>query len=334
MAGHLMDGVREWELTVDQQGYREYKVTHFVETDSPDDGPTTVMLTPGLPLPGAPWNFGNDLDPFVWCWPTMRVKPRVDGEKNIYWEVEQIFSNKPLPGGMQRCHDIQIEDPLLEPPIISGGFTTITEEATHDRFGDFLKTSSHEQLRGPQVEFDDSLPHVRIEQNVAVLNLTTLYFMVNTVNSTTMWGFAPRSIKLSNVSWEEKYWGLCFKYYTRVLEFDINPNTFDRDVLDEGTKVLNGHWDAETGNWVLDNIGVLGFAGLGEEPDPDNPQHFIRFKDPNGENAKVILNGAGLPAGVAIGTGTTATTEGSIHIEYYGESNFFILGGIPTVIGV
>jgi hypothetical protein len=60
-------------------------------------------------------------------------------------------------------------------------------------------------------------------------------------------------------------------------------------VLDEGTKALNGKWNYSTGVWDLLPVRP------GVNPDPQNPSHFIRFKDRNGENAKVILDGEGRP---------------------------------------
>jgi hypothetical protein len=257
------------------------------------------------------------------------------------FNVTVPFSNKP----QNRCQDFKVEDPLLEPQKISGGFNRFTEEATKDRYGYPILNSAHEQVRGPQVEFDNNRPVVKIEQNVANLQLDLLTVMIDTVNGYYLWGFPPRSIKLSGVSWERKFYGNCSVYYTRQLEFELaglqdagltgtgsDPEpiqsvykTWDRELLDEGTKVLKGHWK-RNGNWVLDKID-------GAYPDPSNPTHFIRFKDRNGENTRVILNGAGLPAGVRVGSGSGSISDeteiGSIYLEKYHESDFLLLG-IPT----
>jgi hypothetical protein len=128
--------------------------------------------------------------------------------------------------------------------------------------------------------------------------------MANTVNDAILWGLPPRCILLSQVSWERKFYGICFYYYTLHLTFDINYDGFDRDLVDEGTKVLNGQWDPVTGNWVLIPIN-------GQPPNYQNPQHYRRWKDRVGENMKGLLNGAGLPAGVSIGVGT-----GSANVFY------------------
>jgi hypothetical protein len=338
-------------LERDSEGYRDYIVAHLVETSADLDGPQIVSGATGLPAVGDEWNFGNDSDTWCKCWPDMKVNVHQEKEGDVarIWKVEQKFSNRPL----NRCQDASIDNPLLEPQKVSGGFVKYTVEATKDRNGNAIMNSAHEMFRGPQVEFDANRPTVRIEQNVLNLQLSLCSSMVDTVNDSDLWNMGPRTIKLSNFTWERLLYGTCTYYFKRIFDFDVNIDTFDRKLLDEGTKVLRGHYadttaectagpgtgtgtgtDAPaTGNtWILDNV-------CGAAPDADNPQHFIRYKDRNDENARVILNGAGLPASsvVSLGTGTgtgdpdvTTTGEaGEIDLEYYPESNFLLLG-IPT----
>jgi hypothetical protein len=325
-----------WEGERDSEGHRTWTLVSRVEvTDPGDDGPYTALKCPGLPLPGAQWFFGNDLDVWAFCTARAKVK-QVDGEGDptTAFDVEQEFSTKPPE--RSRCQDQEVEDPLLEPPQISGSFIKDKKEATHDRFGVPILTSSHEMIRGPQLEFDENRWQVKIVQNVAVLDLPTVSQMKDSVNSATLWGVPRRCIKLSDFSWERKFYGFCDVYYVRTFTFEIHvalnavtggySSGFDRYLIDEGTKVLHGHWVTSTGAYSVDNI-----AGL--PPDPDNPLHFRRFKDPNGENCRVILNGAGLPADAELGTGTgtSGVTGGGgfRYVEKYNESDFLLLG-IPS----
>jgi hypothetical protein len=251
--------------------------------------------------------FGNDANIFAWRRPKDSIKPigGKDGD-NVLWSAEYTFSTKPPDPKKQRCQDTQVEDPLLEPPKINQGFNKFTVEATHDRFGRPILTSSHELIRGPQVEFDDGRDTINIEYNVATVDRALISSMKNTVNRFTLWGFPPRCVKLTSYTVENRYQGTCSLYYGLKLEFEINvildketgayKSGWDRDLLDEGTKVLNGYWDPTDGTWQLSTID-------GVDPDPNNPTHFIRFKDRNGENARVVLNGAGLPAQVVAGLG-------------------------------
>ena len=341
MAASVRTGEYSWSLRRDDEGYREYTVTHLVEAAT-TDGPQTIMNAPGLPRVGSTWTYGTDNDPWAFCRPTMRVSAheRKPGEPIAWYSVTQIFSNKP----QKYCWDQTIENPLLQYQRVSGGYIRYTVEATKDRHGALIDSSSHEMFRGPQVEFDEVRPTVSISQNKAILGINGFADMVNKVNDREIWTFPARQIKLSDISWELKWWGTCFPYYTREFTFEINVDTFDRKILDEGTKVLNGHWgesvgtgSGDVGCWELNQID-------GQDPDPNNQQHFLRYKDRNGENCRVILNGAGLPAngnlaGAPLGPkqspgDPSANPTGPPHeftIEYYGEANFLALG-IPAQI--
>lgn len=321
-----------WRSERDPDGHRSYFLTWIVITSDEEDGPFVVMLAPGLPVPGTAWTFGNINDPWAFATAKLSVKPRDQrsGEKFKHWLVEQEFTTKPT----KRCQDSSIEDPLLEPQKISGSFVKYTKQAIYDKDGNPIRNSSYELLaeiaKGNALEFDANRPTVQIEQNVATLGLDVFSQMVDTVNDATLWGLGPRRIKLSNVSWERKIYGTCNYYYTRKFEFDVDFNTFDRSVLDEGTKVLQGHWDRRgTGHWVIDRIG-------GSPANPLNPNHYMQAQDRNGNAIRVVLDGSGVPAAAVVesGSGTgTGTGEsgpaGEIFVQYYPESNFSILG-LPT----
>lgn len=315
------EGRTTWSGKRSEEGQRDFSVTFLVQvTDPTNDGPQTVMNTPGLPAIGSIWDQGNDSDVWVFNTGERAVTPKIKGEPNEFWTVTDKYSNKPR----KRCQDETIEDPLLEPDRISGSFVKYTEEAVRDKDGDLIKSSSHEFFRGPGVEFDANRPTVQIGQNVPDLELEVFSAMVDTLNDATLWGLSTRKIKLSNVTWERLLWGICDFYYVRNLEFDINFNTFDRDLLDEGTKVLRGHAQtcgtgtgtgtgSEANVWLLDG-----------SPDPNNPLDFVRYKDCHGENLRVVLDGAGLPL-------TDSANPVYVRVEKYTESNLLLLG-IPTTL--
>lgn len=288
----------------DREGHREYYISYLVK-GTEDDGPATILQTTGLPTPGSIWAIGNDVDIWATCQldAQVTIHDEVEGEPSYWWRVDQVFSTK----GYNRCVEQQIEDPLLEPAKVSGSFIKERIEATENRFGKPIKNSAHEQIRGPQVEFDHSRAQIRIQINSALLGLELFGPMIDTLNRYPLWGLPPRCIKLSNVSWERRYYGTCFIYYTLMYEFDVNvkydPTSgelvsgWDRDIMDEGTKVLNGHWGADSSEWILDNIG-------GETPDPENPKHFMKAVDRYNNPQHIVLNGAGLPAGISTWTDT------------------------------
>jgi len=353
----LSTAPRTFSGSRDDEGHRSFSVTHLVEDNYVGGvaGPFTVLNTPGLPQIGSTWNFGTDNDIWAFCTPKadVRIHMEKEGDTPLIWGVTQDFTTNPA----KRCQDNDVEDPLLEPDRIRGSFAKYTQEVTKDRQGRPIKNSSHEIIYGPQVEFDFNRATVSIQQNVADLELDMFLAMIDTVNDDTLWGLGPRKVKLSNAPWSREYKGSCEVYYTRTFEFDIDFKTFDKDPLDEGTKVLMGEWvktDAEMNNsvrisepdpkslWMLKEIGETG-----NPPDADNPQHFMQYQDVHGNPARVLLNGRGEPYSGKVFTGGTGSgtwddylrqpfqvnANGMIsrHVEYYPESNFLLLG-IPTLL--
>jgi hypothetical protein len=308
--GNLMR--RMWSGERDDDGHRTWTVEHQVTTTDTLDGPSTVMACSDLPQIGDMWVFGNDNDTWAFCWPTMKVDylSQKDGEKQKYWKVQQKFSTKP----MHRCNVTQVENPLSEPFIISGNFVKYTKEVAYDRYQNQIRSSSLEQVHGAGVEFDFNRMSVKISWNVSALNLGTISTFVDTVNDSTLWGMARRCVKLSNYSFERILYGVCTFYYRQNLEFDIDWNTFDRSLMDEGFKALHGEWrlpgdtnaDMLTwrngvalppeSDWKL--LPIITASGAKIAPDRNNPQHFTRYKDRNGEIGRAILDGNGEPVSV------------------------------------
>lgn len=320
-------GRSHWSATRDRDGHREYRIVNKVKVNTTvgvAQGPATALSTPGLPIPGSLWSIEGDIDLDAVCQFDATVTQTVDNEQNEMFLVEQLFTTKPNPNCIARLGTgtgtgNPATDPLNESPKISGGFVKYTEEYTNDRNGDPILNSAWERLRGPQTEFDKSRVTIRIQQNHATLGINTLAALIDTVNGDTLWGFAARCVKLSDITYEQLYSADCDCYFKITYEFEVNTDTFDRDLLDEATKVLNGYWDKTTGVWTLRNIGAF---GLGVAPDPNDPTHFIRLVDFNGNPMRGVLNGAGEPV-------TDIADAGLIHVEAYDESDFLTALGIP-----
>ncbi len=308
------------------------------------NGPATALQCPGLPIPGSLWILRNEVDVYAWCRSDNTVNPvqPKEGDPAQFYDVQFTFSTKPpTPDRAKRNQPEgtkpEKKDPLAEQDKISGSFVKYTEQAALDRFGVPIVNTAFEPFIGPQVEFDATRPQIRIEQNVADLQLATLAKMCNTVNDRTMWGFPKRTIKLGVPSWTQNYHGNGTVYFTRTLEFDIYQLTdattgelvsgYDRDLLDEGTKVLHGHYDG-TGTWILDNIG-------GSPPDPGNPDHYDRFKDKNGENARVVFDntGSGKPLSDTLSGQVTAVTPGA-PVVITAPAHNLISGDVVVVRGL
>jgi hypothetical protein len=344
MTVRLEGGPWTWGGGRDDDGYREYTVTHLVESDV-TDGPPEVLACPGLPAIGSFWNFTGSADGGVWCWPWAKAEyhQKKDGDPHCWWTVEQKFSNKtPTGRQLKTCLDEQFDNPLLEPQKVSGSFLSKQKEAYYDKDGNRIQSTSFEPLRGEAVTFDETKATVKIDQNVAVLGLATIASMMNCVNSAPLWGMAARCVKLSRFSWERKIWGTCAFYYTRSFEFDIDAGSyqwvnsvatfvagFDRYVLDEGTKALAGKWLKTASSYVFEVNGAT-------LPDYTDPNSYARYTDKKQELSRVLLDSnTGLPAECTWQmaddalTGGTAGAVGSKFIQKYTGANFLQLG-IPV----
>lgn len=326
------------KMSRDTDGHREYRLTYLIESAT-TAGPTTVLTeTPDLPQPGDLWLFGDDTDVWAFCKQDVTVTPHQQTEKepNRHWTVELLFSTKP---DEKRCKSTQIEDPLMVPDRISWSSSKYQEEYTVDRFNKPIMNSALERLHGPQVEFDRHRTQIVIEQNTFDLEFSLCDSMVNTVNRTPLWGYPARCVKLCEFTAQKFYQGRCGEpegtgtggatgglYFTRKFTFEASvrlaekqaepktgtgqsidaPETspasgWDRDLLDEGTRVLHGKWLTDIvggkrvfkGTWVTLKID-------GKNPDPRDPRSFDRAVDLVGNPIKITLDGHGRPAGVKL----------------------------------
>lgn len=227
-------GPVEWSReTEDPYGHRTYRIKWRVECTSVQDGPQVISTAAGLPVVGAYWNYGNDIDVWAICHPQQSVNMQLTGEPGTLWFVENTFSTKPI----IRCQDTPIDNPLNEPPLISGSFVKYTQQAMVDRFGIPLLSSSAEPFTGALVERDYNRATVNIQMNVPSIN-PLWFFLIDTVNNSPMWGLGPHCVKLSNAPWKRLLWGSCSYYYQIDFQFDIDFNTFDRYIPDAGNRTV------------------------------------------------------------------------------------------------
>lgn len=348
------NGPRNFTMSMDERGMRTYKVTFRVESDDPLDGPVTAYNTPGIqPLiyPGNPLLIGNDVDIWVWSRGDVEVTPVNEADGATHWDLTVTYSNQPVsdetgggtagggggnePGASEKCSSFQFEDPLLEPAKISVGFTQDTIEPEEDRFGNRIQTRSFEKIRGPNNQWNIGRPYVRIQQNVATAQLYLMSQMIYRTNNAPLWGFDAGQVMLTSVSLDRQFYGLCYCYWTRSLEFEINVEGFSRKVISEGIKVLSGRWPtakeiaegADGEVWIREPIkGTVVIDNV--DPAPNNPAHYIRYKDHNGDYARVIHSALDLGEPL---TSSDPDVDGGeeIEIDFYKRGDLTALG-IPV----
>lgn len=331
----VLQGIKNQSAHVDEKGQRTYTVDYLVRATQGDTLTTIYNVTSPPNVPAA-----YQGDSLAMLSPEAEITPLVsEGGEVEWWLVKRTYKTN-----VRLCHENANEDPLLQPPIVRGSFTRVSEEQSiahqvrwyvnnevyREQYFTTPRNSAHEVLRGPQVEADIARPQIQVTLNLSQTQFNAFNIMqyVNAVNMTPMWGFPPRTVRLTDVKWEHKFYGNCYKYYTVEFTFDVfmrfNPllgsvvSGWDRFVLDEGTKVLRGRWNTDDNVWIVD-----------DDADRLNPADFIRYKDPNGELTRVVLDGKGEPC--VKGEENDEAKPGLIEIRFYRAVDFLTLGfGFPN----
>lgn len=353
----IVGGQTKWAGGRDDEGHRTYKL-YIMTVGTLLDGPAQHLQAANLPVPGSIWVIDNDFDPWAWCDGSAQLTPREERGNTCYDHV-YTYTTKPRGhrrgqrddrGDRKKCADVTIQDPLAEPAKTSGGAVRNQEEFAFDFFGNRLVTTSFEPFIGPAVEFDRSRGQVIVEYNDVNFTApdgTNYQTLVDTVNKSSLWGFNPRCLKLSDWHWDRKLYGSCLFYYTHRFTFESNvkvvpddgfPTDFiidfetgdnivgqfvggdpysawDHLIPDFSTTALNGHFDPNAGGtpptFVLDNFGAT-------VPNPLNPWHYTQVKS---------NRGGGFWKGVLSGSNTGEPASGPsdeliYYVKAYGETDF------------
>lgn len=318
--------LRAWRVDSDNRGIVTYKALFIIQTDSTRDGPSLVSRAPGLPLVGAVWNYRGDVDPTVFCTSRFRCypHPKLKEKPGKVWFVEKFFKTPDSTAGEEdeeeTCVDFQVDNPLLKPPRISGSFVSQLRKTAFDKDDNQILTSSKEEIL---LDIDTYYPTVRIEQNVPTMDLDQLTRAMYKLNEKPMWGLEAEEARLIRASWRKKYYGACFAYYNRVLEFDINFLKFREFRTDKGTRVLAGRWvnDASTGKWSWE----LYTNFDGSDLDPNNPANYIQATDLDGNPIQeLLLDGEGKPR--LTNDNVLVKVGENFHIQLYAQFDFFNFG--------
>lgn len=287
-------GMLGWEISTTAEGHREYKSRWLVKQNNALDGPGMALLCPGLPRTGDIWNYGNEFDAWAYCTPEMSAKPVVDKEKHIFWLIETKHSTAPG----NRCQDQSIENPLDEPPRLSGSFVKQKRAQMYDKNGKLLQTSSFEPYKGNAIERDISAPTVSVELTLPGLPLQLIASFQDCCNDSEVWGLEPRMLWLNSTTWSRKVYGKCNYYYIVGYEFGVDYKKGVTRLVDEGWKKL----------------GPGGTA--------TNPKHYILNTDDNKNPVRTLLNGAGVPL--------DAMADPVFNEFEFGEEKNFYELGIPS----
>lgn len=258
---------KQISLETDSEGHRDYTVVWHVKTAGPSYGPDYAIACTGLPLPGASLNIGASVDPWAFYQRKASAQPlAIDKRRDVY-AVTQLFTTRPA----RRCQTSAIEDPLLEPHKVRGGFEQLMIAVDHDKDGKKLTNSSGERYRGAPVDLAVAVPTIELTMNAAWINLPWLSDYCQAVNNATWWGLAARQLLCDTFTWERVLYGTCYYYFSvnftfKIAAYPFNSPTWDLRLIDEGTRVK-----------------IPGTS----------PARYRQWKDEREENGTVLLDGSG-----------------------------------------
>lgn len=210
----------------DGQSRRVWTVL-FDEGDEPKNRPGLACFATGIPRMYQ-WH------PFTpWLW-VCNVQARAIGP--LLFEVEVSYK-------IGRAESWQGEEnpltsPLDEPPERSWGFVVSEIPAQQDINGKVIENSSGEPFDPPiTVQVYDLTYRVIRNEGAFDAVLATLY--IGTVNSDYFGGFAPRTVKCTEISAREVRIGQ-FTFYQVAYEFILRTDTWVRKIVDEGMSKITG----------------------------------------------------------------------------------------------
>ena len=290
------------KLKRDKESHRTYTVDWLVETDDVTDGPINILAATGLPQPGDYYEFYGEYDHWATCKWDMDVQlmHQDQGRGSTAWKVTQRFSTKS--DGKERQQ--QRDNPLNEPPEISGGWNQVARKRHFDKDNKAITNSSKEPITSDDVLTRNiAQPTVDITMNLPDLPLSIIATAINRVNQTAMWGLGPRHVRLYNCPWSRKIMTNGFMYYSVTYQFECSFESWDIPFLDQGFKEYVGP-EERTEKQVANPLNYSMPEGVDQDEEP------------------FLLNGEG---------GRLADGEDVVFIkpQIDSEFNFFALG-IPT----
>ena len=213
--------------------HREYTSIYEVITNDLDDGPITATAATGIPAYGSSYSWGNDVDAWAFA---ISANADIRDEKTTsrVWRVTINHSTQPR----LRCADTQRDNPLDEPPILSGSFVQFTKPAEKDRNGDPV-TNVNDEPFIPAPEINDSRDSLIIDVNTATIDLSQRAEAKDKVNSGAVWGLGARQVLLKQWSWRVMSYGVCNQFVNHRYEFEINGEKWNTKLHNVGYRRIN-----------------------------------------------------------------------------------------------
>lgn len=244
-----------WSHSRDIEGYRDYELWWLIQAENTDaghiDDPATIANTAGLPAVGSSWSdlpFINGQDDWAYCSPEYEVEPYGvnQGEAPQYYLYKARYTNRPL----KRCSTTSIENPILEPPVVTGSWVDRKRIPHVDRNGLPYRSSTGEPLAGAETEIDDSDWEITISFNSLTIPSGLVNSLRHHLNDAPLWGFPIGTVKFSKYSFARRLYGTCNYYYNNVMSFSIR-GSWTQYLADKGYMMLKDGGDKNNpDDWV------------------------------------------------------------------------------------
>ena len=245
---------------IGEDRHQQFIVTYWMQTDTANDGPWTIINAAGAPRWGDAYQFGNDYNPYCFC--RSVGNPQLIDEVNdrLNWHTPYNYTTKPPGGGIggagggNTSSSLLFQSPLDEPWRISGSYARGTKLVDRDNRGIPLLLANFE-IKTTEIPIGQDTLH--LEGPTQLISMPLRRRSVFHVNSTEIWGFEPRQLLLVNWGFDVRYFGK-EPYVYHAMDWEINYETWDvkymNASLKEWTKVnIDGDKKLMP---ILDNAGM------------------------------------------------------------------------------
>lgn len=212
------------KLFIDEKFHRIYTSLYQV-IGSYDASPYEISAADGIPTYGFSYIWNGFVD--LWAFaktaqvdPGERIKdPGGTSEDMLKWTVTIKHSSEPFDGSNDA--ETPRENPLNDPPVISGGFSPYKRNIHRDKDGVAIENTA-KMPYDPGISIDDAYDTIKISYNTATINLFQRAQFRGSVNSASIWGLDVRQAKLTRWDWQVLRAGVGFDYIKHNFEFLIS----------------------------------------------------------------------------------------------------------------
>ena len=225
---------------------REYIRRFMVVVDDPFDGALTVTSAADLPRKYSGYVFGTEFDVFARL---RQFRPRRLPNTRLAWHVECIYRTPEFNENQD-----ELDNPLGQPARISFGSEQVQalaigivnpdddDDITKAFITEEITTSAGEPFDPPAVK-DESRGVITIVRNEDTYDNARSIEFRNAVNTDEFLGANPRQAKVRDIAAERRIFNAdaeIIKYWTVTYQFVIRAETWDLQLLDNGTYYFEG----------------------------------------------------------------------------------------------